>query len=316
MGRFIYHTIARTDVDAAIEHFKQAVSLDPNFALAHSALGGCYVNRVLKGLGEASDHELAESAFSKALALDPMLLEARMHMVFIHLSRNEKQKARQEVERLRSEYPNDVGVHFVRGVLARLDGEYDRALRSFERMAKLNPAERVVVSYNRARLFMYQKRLEDALAELDLGAEMEPDHPLIKTFRARVLFYRGEVVAATNLLQSVLETHPKMDGIRPILATCLAAEGRDSDALAQLTDRVREVAAADHDISYWLGSALALLGDEEQALEWLARAIKLGNENYLWFESDPNWASLHDDARFQALTAGVKSERAKRLEKH
>jgi serine/threonine-protein kinase len=292
------------------------VALDPNFALAHSALGGCYVNRVLKGLGEAGDHELAESAFSKALALDPMLLEARMHMIFIHLSRNEKQKARQEVERLRSEYPNDVGVHFVRGVLARLDGEYDRALRSFERMAKLNPAERVVVSYNRARLFMYQKRLDDALAELDQGAEMEPDHPLIKTFRARVLFYRGELEAATNLLESVLETHPKMDGIRPILATCFAAEGRDSDALAQLTERVREVAAADHDISYWLASALALLGDEEQALEWLARAIKLGNENYLWFESDPNWASLHNDSRFQALTAGVKAEREKRLARH
>ena len=45
-----------------------------------------------------------------------------------------------------------------------LTREYDRALRSFERMAKLNPAERVVVSYNRARVFMYQRRWEDAIA--------------------------------------------------------------------------------------------------------------------------------------------------------
>ena len=104
-----------------------------------------------------------------------------------------KQKAREEVERLREEYPNDVGVHFVRGVLARLDGEYDRALRSFDRMVRLNPAEQVVASYNRARIFMYRGQYEEALAELDKGAELEPDHPLIRTFRALVLYYRGEV---------------------------------------------------------------------------------------------------------------------------
>jgi len=313
MGRFIYHTIARADVDSAIEHFQRAVELDPQFAQAHSALGGCYVNRVMKGLGEARDHELAEAAFSKALALDPKLLEARMHMVFIYLSRNEKQRAREEVERLRSEYPNDVGVHFVRGVLARLDAEYDRALRSFARMAKLNPAELVVVSYNRARIFMYQHRWEEALHELDQGAAMEPEHPLIRTFRARVLFYQGDVASATRLLQLVLENHPKMDGIRPILATCLAAEGKREEAMALLTERVREVAAADHDIAYWLGSAYALLGEKEQALEWLEAAIKLGHENYLWFESDPNWAALRDNARFQELTARVASEQRKRL---
>ena len=312
MGRFIYHTIARADIDTAIGHFERAVALDPNFAQAHSALGGCYVNRVMKGLGEARDHELAEAAFSKALALDAKLLEARMHMVFIYLSSDQKQKAREEVERLRSEYPNDVGVHFVHGVLARLDGEYERSLRSFDRMVRLNPAETVVASYNRARIFMYQRRWEDALQELDKGAAMEPDHPLIRTFRARVLFYRGEVVSATRLLQLVLENHPKMDGIRPILATFLAAQGKQQEAIELLTDRVREVAAADHDIAYWLGSAYALLGQKQQALEWLEAAIKLGQENYPWFESDPNWSSLRDDERFRALTGRVKSEYRKR----
>jgi serine/threonine-protein kinase len=312
MGRFIYHTIARADVDAAIVHFQRAVQLDPKFALAHSALGGCYVNRVLKTLGEAGDYEKAEAAFNKALALDPKLLEARMHMVFIYLAHDEKQKARKGAEQLRSEFPNDVGVHFVRGVLARLDGQYNRALRSFDRMVHLNPAERVVVSYNRARIFMYQRRWEDALFELDQGAAMEPDHPLIRTFRARVLFYRGEVDAATRLLQQVLQLHPKMDGIRPILAICLAAQGRSEEARAQLTDKVKEAAAADHDIAYWLASAYVLLGKEDEALQWLETAIELGNENYLWFQSDSNWASLHNDPRFEALMRRMEVERQQR----
>src|SRR5216684_3181756 len=92
MGRYVYHTIARKDVDEAIEHFERAAYLDSSFALAHSALGAAYANRVMKGFGEPGDHTQAEAAFEQALAIDPHLLEARMHMVFIYLARGEKEK--------------------------------------------------------------------------------------------------------------------------------------------------------------------------------------------------------------------------------
>jgi tetratricopeptide (TPR) repeat protein/TolB-like protein len=309
MGRFIYHTLQREDVDAAIEHFKRATELDAGFALAWSALGGCYSNLVRKGFGDVEDYHHAEEAFDKALALDPKNFEARMHIVFIHLSRGEKRQARDLLARLRREMPNDVGVHFVSGILRRLDGDYERALRSFDRMVKLNPAERVVVSYNRARIFMYQRRFDDALLELDQGAAMEPDHPLIKTFRARVLYYRGEVEAATRLLEEVIEKNPRLDGVRPIYAICLSALGRHAEAQAQLTEQVKDVAAADHDISYWLACVYALEGERDLAFEWLERAIALGNENKLWFESDPNWERLRDDPRFQELMRKIERSR-------
>jgi eukaryotic-like serine/threonine-protein kinase len=314
MGQFIYHTISRADLDSAIEHFERAIQLDPNFALAHSALGGCYINRVLKGLGEANDHEKAEAAFNKALAIDPKLLEARMHMIFIYITSGQKPRARQEVELLRQEYPNDVGVHFARGYLARLDADYERALRSFDRMVRLNPNERVVTSFHRARIFIYQGRYEEALAELDQGAEMEPDHLLLKTFRARLLYYRGEIDEATRILEQVLERHPKMDGIRPLLATCLSAQGKHELANQQLTDRVKVAAAADHDIAYWLASAYLLQGRQVLALTWLQKAIDLGNENYLWFESDPNWSDLHEDPRFKEMMQRVKTSLLQREE--
>jgi serine/threonine-protein kinase len=301
MGRYIYHTLAREDVDAAIQHFEKAIELDGNFALAYCALGGCYSNRVMKGFGDTEDYDLAEQAFDKALALNPNLVEARMHMVFIHLSRGEKRKAREEVEDLRHDSPNDVGVYFVKAILHRLDGEYDRALRSFDRMVRLNPGERVVASYNRARIFMYQRRYEDAINELDQGAKLEPDHPLIKTFRARVLFYQGQIDEATRLLHEVVTQHPQLHGIRPIYAMCLSAQGKHAEALAELTDEVKETATADHDIAYWVASLYALEGMDDKALMWLRRSIALGNENRQWFETDSNWSKLHNDPRFKDL---------------
>ncbi|MDX6529079.1 MAG: eukaryotic-like serine/threonine-protein kinase [Blastocatellia bacterium] len=305
MGRYVYHTIARKDVDEAIEHFQTAAYLDPSFALAHSALGGAYANRVMKGFGEAGDHAHAEAAFQKALALDPHLLEARMHMVFIYMARGDKEQARRTADRLKQEAPNDVGVHFARGVLARLDGDYNKSLRSFDRMARLNPAERVVVSYNRARLLTYQGRYDEALAELDAGAAVEPDHPLIRTFRARALYYRGEPVKAAEILEQVLEQQPQLDGIRPIYATFLSALGWHDEAREQITDEVIKTADTDHDVAYWLASAYAMEGERDAAFKWLTRAIELGNENRPWFERDRNWDSLRDDPEYQRIVSSI-----------
>jgi serine/threonine protein kinase/tetratricopeptide (TPR) repeat protein len=312
-GRFIYHTLAREDSDEAISHFRRAVELDPNFALAHCALGSTYANRVIKGLGDNRDYELAEESFTRALAIDPQLLEARLHMIFVHLARGERQKARGWVDVLAAEAPNNVGVQFVKATLHRLSGEYDEALTAYDRMLRLNPAERVVVSYNRARIFMYQGRYEDALAELDLGAQMSPDHPLIKTFRAVAVQRQGEPTAAVAILREVLARHPRMDAIRPILAICLARAGETDAARAELSERVRAAADADHDVAYWLASAHALLGEPDEAFTWLGRAIELGNENKPWFETDPNLDELRGDPRFAELMTRI--DRAKQTAK-
>jgi len=316
LGRYVYHTVARLDVDQAIEYFERAAYLDPSFALAHSALGAAYASRVMKGFGEPEDHALAREAFDKALALDPHLIEPRMNMIFIYLSSGEKAKARAAADELKREAPNDASIHFIRGIVARLDGDYDKAMRSLDRMLRLNPAERVVVAYNRARLLTYQGRYDEALAELDQGAAIEADHPLIKTFRARTLYYRGDVVNAAEILEQVLEQQPQLDGIRPIYATFLSALGFSEEARAQLTDEVKKTADTDHDVAYWLASAYAMEGEREEALKWLRRAIELGNENRRWFEADKNWNSLRDDPEYQRIIGSISTPATEEQDEH
>jgi serine/threonine protein kinase/Flp pilus assembly protein TadD len=310
MGRYIYHTLANEDVEAAIDNFKRAIELDPNFALAHCALGGCYANRVIKSMGDFEDYERAEEAFRKGLDIDPKIMEARMHMVFIYLARGEKSKARAAVENLRHEAPNDVGVQFVASYLYRLDGDYERSLRSLDRMLALNPAERIVVCYNRARVLMYQGRMDEAMRELEDGARIEPDHPFIRTFRAVALYRQGNAAEAAEILRDVLDTHPEMDGIRPHYSIALSKLGQHEAARAQLTERVKEVAEADHDAPYWVATAYAVEGMKDQAFKWLERAINRGNENLPWFRANPEWAALRDDPRFEALMGRIEKSHA------
>src|SRR5258706_11115451 len=128
------------------------------------------MQRVLKGGGALDDLSRAREALERGLGLDSRIVEARTYMIFVTLAQREKQKARQQMADLRLEAPNNAGVHFVSGVLHRLDGEYDKALQSFDRALRLNPGEGVAISWSRARIFMYQGRYDEALLELDRGA--------------------------------------------------------------------------------------------------------------------------------------------------
>ncbi|MGI9056861.1 MAG: protein kinase domain-containing protein [Pyrinomonadaceae bacterium] len=302
-ARFIFRTVSNEDCEAAINNFKHAVELDTHFALAYSGLGACYANRVFKGLGDPEDYTYAEAAFSKAFKYDPNVSEARVLMVMIYMARGEKKKARSEIELLKKQFPNEPPLYFVKGVMHRLDGEYDESLKSFEKLSRLDPAARVISGYNRARICLYRKDYVKALAELDRGAKQEPHHPLIRVFRSAVLFYMGQKQKGIDMIADVLAENPQMDGIRPLYAIYLAGSGKDAEAREQLSEDALAISKADHDMAYWVGAAYARLGEKDLAFKWLERAVRLGNENKPWYENDSSLDSLRDDERYQQLLA-------------
>jgi len=124
---------------------------------------------------------------------------------------------------------------------------------------------------------------------------------MVRIFRSSVLFYSGKEDEAVETIQNVLENNPQMDGIRPLLAIFLAHMGKTEEARAQMTDEARGLAKADHDMAYWMCSASTQLGEIDQGFYWLERAIKLGNENKPWFETDRMLAPLRADSRFAEL---------------
>ena len=62
----------KDDPEGALEHFREAVRLKPNYAKAHNGLGALLIRR--KELGRAEEH------IGKALDLDPGLADAHFNM--------------------------------------------------------------------------------------------------------------------------------------------------------------------------------------------------------------------------------------------
>ena len=300
-GRFIFRTLSAEDCSAAIENFERAIQLDPDFALAYSGLGACYANRIFKAMGEADDYTKAEDAFNKASAIDPNVVESRVLNVMIHMARGDKKKARAEISQLQKQFPNDAPLYFVKGVIHRLDGEYEESLKAFEKLSRLDPAARAISAYNRARIFLYKKEFRQAISEIERGEKAEPDHPMLKIFRSVIYFYRGDADQAVELMAGIIEKHPNMEGIKPLYAMFLAGSGQPEKARRQLTENSLAISKTDHDSAYWTASTYSLLGEKELALQWFGRAIKLGNENKPHFEGDKNLDPIRDDPRFVEL---------------
>lgn len=306
--KFVSQTLKKEDVDLAIDLFQKAIVLDDKFALAHSGLGTCYIDYVLKAIGGASYYELAEEEFQQALQLDSRLVEAQQGMVYVSLLKGHKARAREQIRVLLRTASNDSNVHSTAADIFRLDGLYKYAFDEYNQMLRMNPNDIVMVSYNRARVFLYQHKFDEAIQELESCLAIEPGHGLARVFLGQVYYHKGDRAHAINLLAQVLDKNPAMHGMRPLLAACYMAEGDTEQARALITPQVIDTASADHDVSYWLASVYALEGSKDKALKWLRKAIDLGNENYPWFERDVNWAKLRNEPDYKDIMERLRTQ--------
>lgn len=299
--KFITQTLDVADLEAAIDLFSDAVEQDPDFALAHSGLGVCQINYVLKGIGGLEHYTKARACFNRALELDRNLIEPRVRTIYIDLIEGRSEEARQQIRRLVRRAPNEPSVHSVAAYVYRISGQYELALAAWDRLLKISPTDLVYASSNRARIFIYQRDYDRAEAELAKGLAFEPNHPLLRTYVAVVDYYRGQIEKATMVMEDVLAKNPDLHSQKIFLAYCYLARGERDRAFELIDDRVFETARADQDVAFRLATAYALAGRNNEAIEWLERSISMGNENYPWIADNPNWEGLRDEPRFKEI---------------
>ncbi len=304
---YMSHTFDDSDLEVAIKMFQEAIRLDPAFARAHYGLGRCYVHHA-QGYGGGEYFDLAERSLLRAIELDENLSGARLQMVYVYLHRGEKDKALATLAEARRAAPNDPTVFIIAGMLYRLNGLYDKALRQYDRLLELNPNDVVIACYNRGRIYTYRHEYDRAIAEFEKGRAVEPDHPLIKTFLALAYFNQGRVEECRELAEETFRQHPHFDPLQIILGWCHSARGEHDRARGLITDHVKQIAAADHDVSLWLASLYAMENMRDEAVEWVRRAIQLGNENYPLFADNPRLDNLRCDLRFIELLSDLKKK--------
>lgn len=303
--QYISHTFDDSDLDVAIKMFQEAIRLDPGFARAHYTLGRCYVHHA-QGYGGSEYFDLAEKSLLRALELDENLPGARLHMVYVYLHRGEKEKALATLAEARRDAPNDPTVFIVAGMLYRLNGLYDKALKQYDKLLELNPNDIVIAGYNRGRIYAYRHEYDQAIAELEKGRSVEPDHPLIKTFLALIYFNQGRIEECRKLAEETIEQHPHFDPLQIVLGWCHSARGEHDRARSLITDHVKQIAAADHDVAFWLASLYAMENMRDEAVKWIKTAIQLGNENYPLFADNLRLDNLRCDLRFIDLLNELK----------
>jgi tetratricopeptide (TPR) repeat protein len=183
--------------------------------------------------------------------------------------------------------------------------------------------------------------LEPALAEGRIALELDPLSPPVARFVGDMLYYLGRYDDSIAHLQKALELNPTsgilhqelglvymsrpatykegivecerardlMEGdpwVTSQLGYAYALAGRAAEARAIL--RTLEARSQDHVRALAVARVYTGLGDRDQAIAWLKKAIEQHDVN-LYIGSDPVYAPLRTDPRVRILLAKAESGR-------
>ena len=176
------------DIPGAIPFYQRAIEIDPNLALAHSALAGA---RHFMG-----DETLAAEAGSNAFALrDRLTMQARFitEATYYTVVTGEQEKARVVLAQWVQTYPDDFMGHHNFGVCLLLLGRPDQALAEFREALRLNPN---AFSYHDViRTSIYAGRFDEAQATFAEADARNIDSPRLRSHRLLLAFLKKDDAA-------------------------------------------------------------------------------------------------------------------------
>jgi serine/threonine-protein kinase len=292
LSSFVLRTRRRADLDEARQLLEEVTQAAPRYTPARSGLGVAHLHYARNGFGDSRSLTAAREAFEEALAIDPRGLEAKLFRVFTFLSLGEKSSAQHAVHHLLETAPESFDVHLVAATMLRLDGVYGEAQRQLDYALSLNPHDAHVVYNHRARILHYLGDVDAAVEEAEQGLSLSPAHPLLRTTLGYLRLRQERLDDASEILEALVRDEPNLRIAHPTLAICRYLRGDESGAAACIGESVRAAADCDPETAYRVATYHAVVGDVEEASEWLRRAIYLGNENHPWFSQNPAWDAI------------------------
>jgi len=207
-GREYYFRYKREENEQAIELFKKAIELDPDYALAHAGLGDSYSQRAIRfGFPETWFDKAIEEA-QKAISLDPNLAEGHKALGSAYFFG--KRWLRKGVEAFRKAVEADPNNFLACSSLGQAYiniGEYDKAFPFAKKAIALSPAS----AFARHYLGIIYYALDDPVrAEewLKNALELQPDLDVANGAQIDFFLGFGEYDKAIEQSQTYLSRLP------------------------------------------------------------------------------------------------------------
>jgi DNA-binding winged helix-turn-helix (wHTH) protein/Tfp pilus assembly protein PilF len=271
LARFFVEQRSPSALKRAVDCFKQALALDPGYALAHAELSDVYTIQGV--MGARPPHEVgppAREAALHALAIDERLPVAHYALGHALVQYDRDWVGAELAYRRALELdPNCTNAHHRYAILLMTAGRPDEAFVQIRRARELDPSS-LPIDVTEGFLYYWNRQYVRAIAHLRGTLEREPHFWMTHYWLAQVLGLHGEHAAAAASAQRANELVGD-DGALWLIAWAHAAAGRRDEALAQrdaLLERSRHRYVPPYDIA----QVYAGLDDAEQVFAWLERA--------------------------------------------
>jgi eukaryotic-like serine/threonine-protein kinase len=301
-GRYHWSRRTKDDLDKAIDSYKKAIELDPNFALAYAAIAEAY-----NSMGKNPDVPpkdcipLAKAAALRALEIDPMLPEAHSALGD-SLAIYDWNWAESEREFKKSfELDPNISYTHVAYALAHVSvtGNADTLVRELERAEELEPLSMI----NNAVLtsaYVQARKYDKALTQGRNAYELDPTFPLTRHWLGMALVENGKYDEAIALSRQVAPDAPFGWVSVVVIGYAYAKQGKRAEALQQIS-LLNDLGKTRYVRSYYLAGIYAALGDKDQAFAELERSF-VDRDCYLSrIAVDPMMDPLRSDPRYKNL---------------
>ena len=299
----VFHMGLRTEAGQreAVAQLRNAIRLDPNYALAHAELSRSLTglaSNYIGGTAAADVYAQSKAQADRALALDPQLAVAHLARGFRLLSQEfDWRGAEFEFREAARLAPNDRKAKGQLGNVLMSQGRPEEAVPLFEAALQSDPLD-TFWHDSLAQSFMAMGRLDDAEQHLRRVLALQPGAARAYGELAVVEILRGRPQAAMAAARQ--EPPGVYREIAEAQALQVAGPAPAADAaLARMITQRADV------LAYQIAEIYALRKDPDQAFAWLERARRNNDGGVVGLLTDPLLAPLKKDPRFAAFAREV-----------
>lgn len=300
-GRYHLTKWTEQDFTKGLEYLKQAIAVEPRYALAYSGLAEAYSISPLTSPRESLRD--AKQAANTALEIDETLAEAHASLAVVEMYFDwDWSGAEREFKRALELNPANTSAHQWYAWYLGLMGHHDESIAELKRAERLDPMSPNIEGAL-GTSFFWARKYDRAIEHYQKALDLDPSLTIMRLFMAEAYEQMGRFQEALAECQQVSLTD-KSPTTMAELARAYAMFGRRDEA-QKILGELKEVSRQRYFPSYAVATIYTGLGDKERALEWLEKAYEERCGWMAFLRVDPALDSLRSEGRFKDLLRRV-----------